>query len=107
MASNTFYSLHTHSKFSVQDALPEVKDIVARAAELEYPALALTDHGNVAGSVQHRDRPLVQPVAMSHLLFPPHVPLLLSSIPVASRRWFRAPITMHVESDWNTVKVRQ
>lgn len=52
MASNTFYSLHTHSKFSVQDALPEVKDIVARAAELEYPALALTDHGNVAGSVQ-------------------------------------------------------
>ncbi len=52
MAINKYWSVHTHSKFSVQDALPEVSAIVERAAELEYPALALTDHGNIAGSVQ-------------------------------------------------------
>ncbi len=48
----TFWSIHTHSKFSAKDALPEVASIVATARELDYPALALTDHGNVAGSAQ-------------------------------------------------------
>lgn len=53
MATTTnFYSAHTHSRFSAQDALPSVKAIVDRAAELQYPALGLTDHGNIAGSVQ-------------------------------------------------------
>lgn len=47
-----FWSAHTHSKFSVNDALPTVEAIVTRAAELEYPALGLTDHGNMAGTVQ-------------------------------------------------------
>lgn len=47
-----FWSAHTHSKFSAKDALPTVQAIVDRAAELQYPALGLTDHGNPAGSVQ-------------------------------------------------------
>jgi len=47
-----YWSAHTHSRFSAKDALPAVDKIVARAAELGYPALALTDHGNVAGSAQ-------------------------------------------------------
>lgn len=47
-----FWSLHTHSKYSVGDALPEVASITARAVELGYPALGLTDHGNMAGSAQ-------------------------------------------------------
>lgn len=47
-----WFSVHTHSKFSAKDALPAVKDIVARASELGYRGLALTDHGNIAGSVE-------------------------------------------------------
>lgn len=47
-----FWSLHTHSKFSVNDALPEVGAIVAKAVELGYPALGLTDHGSPSGLVQ-------------------------------------------------------
>lgn len=47
-----FWSLHTHSKFSVNDAMPSVADNVERAVELGYPALGLTDHGNMSGSVQ-------------------------------------------------------
>lgn len=47
-----YWSIHTHSRFSAQDALPTVKDIVARAKELGYRGLGLTDHGNIAGSVQ-------------------------------------------------------
>lgn len=47
-----YYSVHTHSKYSVNDALPSVKELVTQAAKLGYPGLAMTDHGNVAASVQ-------------------------------------------------------
>lgn len=48
----TFWSAHTHSRYSSKDALPSVEKVVARAAELGYPALGLTDHGNMAGAAQ-------------------------------------------------------
>jgi DNA polymerase-3 subunit alpha len=48
----TYWSAHTHSKFSVGDALPGVSEIVEKAKELNYPALGLTDHGNISGTVQ-------------------------------------------------------
>lgn len=47
-----FWSAHTHSRYSYNDALPPVESIVAKAKELGYPGLALTDHGNMAGSVK-------------------------------------------------------
>lgn len=48
----SWYSLHTHSRFSAQDALPTVSGLVGKAVELGHPALGLTDHGTVAGIVQ-------------------------------------------------------
>lgn len=47
-----YWSIHTHSRFSAKDALPAVDKVVARAVELEYPALALTDHGTMGGAAQ-------------------------------------------------------
>lgn len=47
-----YWSVHTHSKYSFNDALPSVKEIVAEAQRLRYKGLALTDHGNMAGSVE-------------------------------------------------------
>lgn len=47
-----YWSAHTHSRFSHNDALPSVKELVSKAAELGYPALGLTDHGNMVGSIQ-------------------------------------------------------
>lgn len=47
-----FWSVHTHSTYSAQDAVPSVREIVSRVAELGQPALGLTDHGNMAGSVE-------------------------------------------------------
>lgn len=49
---SAFYSLHTHSRYSGNDALPQVADMVDVAADLGYPALGLTDHGTPAGLVQ-------------------------------------------------------
>lgn len=47
-----FVHLHTHSHYSLLDGLPTIDQLVARAAELRFPALALTDHGTLAGVVE-------------------------------------------------------
>src|SRR5437867_7313240 len=46
-----FVHLHTHSEYSLLDGLSRVSDLVARAKELEMPALALTDHGALYGAI--------------------------------------------------------
>src|SRR6059036_1809217 len=47
-----YVELHCHSAFSLLDgaALPEL--LIARGAELGYPALALTDHNELGGAVR-------------------------------------------------------
>jgi DNA polymerase-3 subunit alpha len=41
----SFVHLHTHSHYSLLDGLSRIEGLVARAKELEMPAMALTDHG--------------------------------------------------------------
>jgi DNA polymerase-3 subunit alpha len=47
-----FVHLHTHSEYSLLDGAAKIEKLVARAKELEMPALALTDHGNMYGAVE-------------------------------------------------------
>ncbi|QQR82701.1 DNA polymerase III subunit alpha [Candidatus Campbellbacteria bacterium] len=47
-----FVHLHTHSHYSLLSALPKIKKLVARAVELQMPALALTDNGNMYGAIE-------------------------------------------------------
>jgi len=47
----SFAHLHVHSEFSLLDGLSRVTELAARAAELEMPALALTDHGVMYGVI--------------------------------------------------------
>ena len=47
-----FWNAHTHSRYSNGDALSHIDQLVDRAVELNQPALGLTDHGNMAGSVE-------------------------------------------------------
>ena len=47
-----FWHLHAHSHFSAKDALSTVEDMVQTASRHGQKALALTDHGNMAGAVQ-------------------------------------------------------
>jgi DNA polymerase-3 subunit alpha len=49
---SNFFHVHAHSRYSWNDALPEVKDMVSTVSAMGHKALALTDHGNMAGSVQ-------------------------------------------------------
>jgi DNA polymerase III subunit alpha len=51
-----FVHLHVHSEYSILDGACRIPDLAARAAEFEMPAVALTDHGSLAGAVQlHRE----------------------------------------------------
>ncbi|HVD66068.1 MAG TPA: PHP domain-containing protein, partial [Gaiellaceae bacterium] len=47
-----FVHLHVHSEFSILDGACRIPALAARAAELEMPAVGLTDHGSLAGAVQ-------------------------------------------------------
>ncbi len=45
--------LHVHSEYSLLDGACKIEPMAARAAELGMPALGLTDHGVMNGSVDH------------------------------------------------------
>ena len=47
----TWAHLHAHSEYSALDGMSHVEDMVARAVKFQQPALALTDHGVMSGSV--------------------------------------------------------
>ncbi len=47
--TSDFVHLHVHSEFSLLDGQSRIKDLVARAKELEMPALGITDHGVMFG----------------------------------------------------------
>src|SRR5258708_2301429 len=47
-----FVHLHNHTEFSLLDGASRIGAMVERAAELEMPALALTDHGVMYGAIQ-------------------------------------------------------
>ena len=47
-----FIHLHVHSEYSILDGACRISDLVARATELQMPAVSLTDHGSMAGAVQ-------------------------------------------------------
>ena len=52
MAAPDFVHLRVHSDFSMVDGLAKTKPIVAKAQELEMPALAITDQMNFCGLVR-------------------------------------------------------
>ena len=45
--------LHVHSEYSLLDGACKIDALAARAAELGMPALGLTDHGVMNGSIEH------------------------------------------------------
>jgi DNA polymerase III subunit alpha len=46
-----FVHLHVHSEYSILDGACRIPALATRAAELEMSAVALTDHGSLAGAI--------------------------------------------------------
>src|SRR3954451_13473161 len=66
LSAPTSVHLHAHSEYSLLDGHCKIDAMAARAAELEQPALGLTDHGVMNGAVdlykacnKHRIKPIV------------------------------------------------
>lgn len=49
--SASFVHLHLHTAYSLLDGMIRTKELAARAAELGMPAVAMTDHGNLYGTI--------------------------------------------------------
>src|SRR5207249_10319277 len=53
VTATPYVELHSHSNFSFLDGGSHPYELAVRAAELEMPALAITDRGGVYGAVRH------------------------------------------------------
>ncbi len=70
----SFVHLHTHSHYSLLDGAARVDDLVARAAELDMPALAITDHGVMFGAAEFYKKAIavgVKPIIGCEVYFTP------------------------------------
>ncbi len=48
--TDSFVHLHVHTEYSMLDGAARLPELLAEAARLEMPAIAMTDHGNVFGA---------------------------------------------------------
>src|SRR3954454_8207509 len=52
MPRDSFVHLHLHTEYSLLDGAIRTKELMKKAASLEMPAVAITDHGNLYGAVE-------------------------------------------------------
>ncbi|MFA5889178.1 MAG: DNA polymerase III subunit alpha [Candidatus Paceibacterota bacterium] len=50
--SSKFIHLHTHSHYSLLNALPKIEALISEAKKYDMPALALTDNCNLYGAIE-------------------------------------------------------
>jgi DNA polymerase III subunit alpha len=48
----SFVHLHTHSEYSLLDGAVKINDLIKKTKELNMPSIALTDHGNMHGTIE-------------------------------------------------------
>ena len=51
-----FVHLHLHSQYSLLDGTIKIKDLVRKVAELRMPAVAVTDHGGMMGTIDFYEK---------------------------------------------------
>ncbi|MFY7994638.1 MAG: DNA polymerase III subunit alpha [Bacteriovoracaceae bacterium] len=71
---DSFVHLHLHSQYSLLDGAIRLNDLFKRAKELEMPAIACTDHGNMFGAIDFYTRAIgagIKPILGSEIYFTP------------------------------------
>jgi DNA polymerase-3 subunit alpha len=72
LPAGAFAQLHVHSDYSLSKGASKVKEMVARAAKLSIPAIALVDEGNMYGAFQFSKEAAdkgIQPIIGTKLWF--------------------------------------
>lgn len=62
MSHTDFVHLHCHTQFSLLDSSARISDLFKKAVELKFPALAMTDNGNLFGAIEFYSQALKQGV---------------------------------------------
>ena len=52
MSEGQFVHLHLHTHYSLLDGATRIKALMQRVKELQMPAVAITDHGNLFGAIE-------------------------------------------------------
>ncbi|CAN5436323.1 DNA polymerase III subunit alpha [soil metagenome] len=52
MPADQFVHLHLHTEYSLLDGAVRMKGLMEKAVEMEMPAVAMTDHGNLYGAIE-------------------------------------------------------
>src|SRR5207249_8495395 len=52
----SFVHLQCHAEYSLLDGANRIEDLIRRALDLEQPALAITDHGNLHAAWEFQER---------------------------------------------------
>jgi DNA polymerase-3 subunit alpha len=71
---DSFVHLHLHTQYSLLDGAIRLSDLFKRAKELEVPAIACTDHGNMFGGIDFYTRAIssgIKPILGSEIYFTP------------------------------------
>ena len=71
---DSFTHLHLHSQYSLLDGAIRLNDLFKRAKELNMPAIACTDHGNMFGGIDFYTRAIqagIKPILGSEIYFTP------------------------------------
>src|SRR2546428_7334065 len=74
MQHSEFVHLHVHSEYSLLDGAAQIEKLVQRAKDLRFPAIALTDHGNLFGAIDFylaAQKAGVKPIVGSELYVAP------------------------------------
>jgi DNA polymerase-3 subunit alpha len=65
MPRDSFVHLHLHTEYSLLDGAVRMRELMKKAVEMEMPAVAITDHGNLFGAIdfyQHAVAAGVKPI---------------------------------------------
>ncbi len=69
-----FVHLHTHTSYSLLDGACRISDLTRLAADMRFPALAITDHGGMFGVVEFYEKALaagIKPIIGSEFYVAP------------------------------------
>ncbi len=57
---SNFTHLHVHTQYSILDGAAKIKQLIAKAKSLDMKALAITDHGNMYGTLEFFNEAIAQ-----------------------------------------------